>query len=217
MNELAIAVAIILFPGLIASVIADKITAHTRHWGTFKYGIYSFVFGVSCYGLLQIFYYFAALFFGFNPRLHVWSLISPYQIDVSLVEVFFATLLSPVVAFTAVYIFTHKLFHHIAIRFNISNKYGDENLYSFFLQNRTWLYIRDIENNLTYEGLLVSYSENDHIQEIVLSEVTVYSYKDSEKYYSVPSMYLSKAIGKFNIEEIPKSKWETENAQEARK
>ncbi|HEX4299257.1 MAG TPA: hypothetical protein VH327_00145, partial [Gammaproteobacteria bacterium] len=78
MNELAIAVAIILFPGLIASVIADKITAHTRQWGTFKYGIYSFVFGVSCYGLLQIVYYLASLFFfkDFNSRLHVWSLIS---------------------------------------------------------------------------------------------------------------------------------------------
>ncbi|HEX4300312.1 MAG TPA: hypothetical protein VH327_05520, partial [Gammaproteobacteria bacterium] len=117
----------------------------------------------------------------------------------------------------AVYIFTHKIFHRIALRFNISNKYGDENLYSFFLQNRNWLYVRDIENNLTYEGLLVSYSENDLIQEIVLSQVTVYSYKDSEKYYSVPSVYLSKAIGKFNIEEISNSQWEAENAQEARK
>lgn len=53
MNELAIAVGVILFPGLITAVICDKITVHSPRWGSFKYSVYSFIFGVSCYVALQ--------------------------------------------------------------------------------------------------------------------------------------------------------------------
>ena len=47
------------------------------------------------------------------------------------------------------------------------------------------------------------YSENEHIQEIVLSEVTVFNYEDSEELYFIPTIYLTKPIGKFIIEAIP--------------
>ena len=48
-----------------------------------------------------------------------------------------------------------------------------------------------------------SFSENSDIQEIVLYDVTVYRYEDSEKLYFIPNIYLSKKSGNFRIESIP--------------
>jgi hypothetical protein len=38
---------------------------------------------------------------------------------------------------------------------------------------------------------------------LVLYDVVVYRYTDSEKLYSVPTVYLSKPVGEFVIEAIP--------------
>jgi hypothetical protein len=70
-----------------------------------------------------------------------------------------------------------------------------------------WVYVRDKENGLTYEGFVVSFSENAAAHEIVLSDVKVYRYEDSVELYSVPSIYLSGTIGKFVIETAPGTKF----------
>lgn len=53
MSELAVVIGIILFPGIIATVIADKLVVHVRPWGSFKYSLYAFVLGVMSYVGLQ--------------------------------------------------------------------------------------------------------------------------------------------------------------------
>lgn len=59
----------------------------------------------------------------------------------------------------------------IGRRLRISNKYGDENLFSHFLNDRETeiAYVRDIKNNLSYHGYVDLYSETDSVSEIVLS------------------------------------------------
>ncbi|WP_298218334.1 hypothetical protein [Halothiobacillus sp.] len=213
MNELAITVGIILFPGLIAAVVADKITVHSKSWGSFKYSIYSFIFGVLCYVFLQgitltwwliTHSFFPSLTFE-SITLDVWSVITSNKVVISPSDVLWATALSPLVALFAAYIVNHKLINRFAQHHGISRKYGDENLYSYFLnlQNIDWVYVRDIQNSITYQGRLVSYSEAEDMQELVLSDVTLYSYVESEELYSVPFLYLSKPRGTFIIEAIP--------------
>ncbi len=225
MNQLAITVGVILFPGLISTVICDKITAHSQKWDSFKYGIYSFIFGVLCYVVLQ------ALAFIWHwitshiiptpsiasPVLNVWTIVKTQQVSISPTEVLGATILSPAVAAIAAFTINHKLINRTAQILNISSKYGDENLYSFFLnaQNIHWIYVRDIENNLTYQGKIVSFSEADDMQEMVLSQVTVFTYKTSAELYSIPSLYLSKPRGSFIIEAIPLELLEKTNGKEA--
>ena len=43
MNEFAVLVGIIMFPGLISAIVVEKVTTRTRPWGALKYGMYSFV------------------------------------------------------------------------------------------------------------------------------------------------------------------------------
>jgi hypothetical protein len=223
MNSLAVAIAIILLPGLIASVISDKITVHSKQWDAFKYSIYSFLFGVLSYGLLQFIEnaYQYILAFLCKPyvihtsTLAVWSIIQDEKAPIVLSEVVWATLLAPVVALIASALVNYKVINKVAQKLQASQKYGDENLFSFFLNAKEvdWVYIRDKEAGFTYFGRVVSYSECDSIQEVVLSEVGVYEYEKSELLYSVPLIYLSKKLGSFVIE-IPPPTTEKENGKE---
>lgn len=210
MNSLAVAIAIILLPGLVASIICDKITVHSKRWDAFKYSIYSFLFGVLSYGLLQCieFIYQQAVHLLCKTNeiqtttLGVWSIIQNEKTPIALSEVGWATMLAPAVALIASAIVNYKVINKIAQKLQVSQKYGDENLFSFFLNAKEvdWVYIRDKEAGFTYFGRIVSFSECDSIQEAVLSEVGVYEYETSDLLYSVPLIYLSKKLGSFVIE-----------------
>jgi hypothetical protein len=225
MNSLAVAIAIILLPGLVASVICDKITVHSPRWDAFKYSIYSFLFGVLSYCLLQCIEYAYQQILGLLSKTHeiqssilgVWSIIQNEKALIVLSEVGWATLLSPVVALIASSLVNYKVINKIAQRLRVSQKYGDENLFSFFLNAKEtdWIYIRDKEASLTYFGRVVSFSECDSIQEVVLSEVSVHEYETSEFLYSVPLIYLSKRLGSFVIEIPAPAKKESEDGKEA--
>ncbi len=225
MNEFAVIIGVILFPGLIAAVICDKLVVHTIKWDSFKYGIYSFIFGVLSYVLLQAIYAFSQLLPNCDCSitaaeqivLKVWTIVKPKELDISLREVFYATLLAPIIAALCASVVNFKLINKLAKKLNISMKFGDENLYSFFLNSDdvSWVYVRDIKNNITYEGKVVSFSETDSIQELVLTNVTLYCYETSVKLYSIPDIYIAKPVGEFIIETVPSEFLEIKNGKEA--
>lgn len=208
-NHLAIAIVIILIPGIVATIIADKLTVH-RKWGSFRFGIYSLVFGIASYGLLQFIVYGWDIFSACKipsqwKHLDVWNIAINSSAVVVPWEVGGATILAIPLAYAVSATINYKLINKLGQKLKVTTKYGEENLYSFYLNAKeiNWVYIRDIENNLTYQGEIVSYSENDHMQELVLSDVTVFRYEDSAELYSIPSIYLTKEMGKFVIEAIP--------------
>ena len=210
MNQLVVTLAIILLPGIVAAVISDKITVHSK-WTPFKFVLYAFVLGVFSYALLQIGRFILDVLDTPNDSpiewtyLQVWSNAVSEKPKIPGWEVVIALVCSVPTALFASYLVNYKIFNKLAQKIRVSSKYGDENLYSYYLNAREidWVYVRDISNNITYQGRVLSYSENDDIQELVLSEVTIFRYDDSTELYSVPTIYLSKPIGTFIIESIP--------------
>jgi len=211
-NELAISIGVVLFPGLLATIICDKIASHTPKWRVFKYSVYSFVFGVLCYACVQFASWAAQAVVNLigcqsntAPLLKVWSIATADKPNVDLREVAFASLTAPIVAAIAASINDWKLLNRIAQKLNLSVKFGDENLFSYYLNRRDidWVYVRDPRTNQTYQGRVVQWSETDHIQEVVLSDVTVYEYESSKELYSLPTVYLARTTGTFVIEAIP--------------
>lgn len=208
MNELAVLIGIILFPGLISAIVVEKITTRSRPWGALKYGMYSFIFGLISYTTLQVIMLIKQGLFE-KPinysYLSVWGFIFDPKTQFLLADVFWATIIAMPIGIVVAAIINHKLVNKLARFFHASFKYGDENLFSYFLNARDtdWIYVRDKENGLTYQGRVLSYSENQHFQELVLFDVTVYGYDDSSEYYSVPKLYLSRPIGEFKIESVP--------------
>jgi len=215
-NDLAIVIGVILFPGIIATIIADKIIVHSKPWTSLKYSIYSFVLGVSCYLLLQAVGWGMQLlsnvgclsFLAGLPlvgKLAVWDIISDSKTHINLMEVFLSAVLSVPIAFLTSAIIYKKWINKVAAFFCVSSKYGDENLFSYFLNSNdvNWVYVRDHERKLTYQGRIFAFSEDSKVQEVVLSDVTVFGYESSDEYYSVPIIYLCRTQGSLIIEAIP--------------
>ncbi len=212
MDQLVVSLVVILIPGILAAVICDKITVHST-WDSFKFGLYAFVLGLGSYVTLQIGCYLVEMIrtcsFAVTDQAHlrVWNSAIANGGSIPASEVVLATLISIPVAFVASYMVNYKIINKAAQKMKVSTKYGDENLFSYYLNAKEveWVYVRDFENNLTYQGRVDSYSENEDMQEIVLYDVTVFRYEDSAELYSVPTIYLTKEIGKFVIEAIPKN------------
>lgn len=215
MNQLAVTIVIILFPGILAAIIADKVAVHSK-WNSFKFSLYSLVLGILAYILLQIFIFlYDIIYFLYNYNkefshlnfhvLAVWNMALQQKTIIKPWEIVVSSVLSILIGYSSAFIVNYKILNKIGQYLKITTKYGDENLYSFYLNAKQieWIYIRDIEYNLTYQGKVISYSENEDIQEIVLADVTVFRYQDSSELYSVPSIYLCKELGKFIIEAIP--------------
>jgi hypothetical protein len=213
MNQLVVLITVILLPGFFATIISDKVTAHSK-WNPFKFGLYSLMLGVISYCLLQMTAYLwniiSAIRFGTVSWTHlkIWSNAVSGSSDLSAWEIFLASVYSIPVAFLASSIINFKVFPRLAKWLRLTTKYGDENLYSYYLSAKEidWVTVRDHEKNLTYEGKVQFHSENDKIQEMVLSDVTVYRYEDSALLYSLPTIYLSREAGKFIIEAIPQDR-----------
>lgn len=221
MNDLALLIGLISFPGLIATVICDKLLVHAERWNSFKYGIYTFIFGVGSYVVLQLLAW--ATFFlsrhlpflSKNATLGLWSTLSSGH-DLHFSEVAWATGLAPLIALAAVYCVNKKHMTRFAQRLGISNKYGDENLFSYFLNSPdvSWVYLRDPDAGFSYRGVVRSFSETKEVQEITLTDVTVYSYEDSDPLYQLDSIYLSKPLGTFTIESPSSTELELSNGRQ---
>jgi len=210
MNQLVVTLIVILMPGIIANVICDKITHHSK-WTAFKFSLYATVLGMISYGVLQVIYYIIDIVNLCSFSVESWSHLDVWDASIAdnpkipAKEVFFASLVSIPVSMMAAYLINFKFFNKLAQKIGVSSKYGDENLFSYYLnaQEIDWIYVRDKENELTYQGRIVSYSETEKMQEIVMSDVTLFDYNDSRELYSVPTVYLTKEVGKFIIEAIP--------------
>ncbi|MDA3779788.1 MAG: hypothetical protein PF487_06170 [Bacteroidales bacterium] len=211
MNRLVISIIIILIPGIIATIISDKLTYHSK-WDSFKFSLYSLVLGVLSYSILQIIIYSRDILYLIINRdikwthLNIWNCATNENIEILPLEVIFAALISLGVGFIASWVINTQFLNKIANKLGVSYKYGDENLYSYYLNKKEidWIYIRDYDRNTLYQGRIQDFSENTVCQEIVLNDVSVYQNEDSVKLYDIPTLYISRKIGNLVIEEIPK-------------
>lgn len=209
MDQFTITAITLFFPGIIATMTCDKIITHKPDWGAFKYTIFSFTLGITCYFILQLWYFFHASRYGiFNlqfpiNKLNVWNNISGKSDNIVFKEVFFAALISFPLALTVAYADGRKFLNRFANWIGVSLKYGDESLFYYYLYNENlhWVYVRDIENKVVYSGKIKNYSESGNHREIHLIDVEVYCNESSKLLYKVPSIYLSRPCEMITIEE----------------
>jgi hypothetical protein len=218
MSQLVIVVIVVLLPGILATSIADKLTVHSA-WDSFKFPLYALLLGVLTYSLLQLLVYgWNILAYAWNvgsahrsrtiewTTLTIWNVTRNGNSPISALEIVAAVLLAIPVSFIASACVYHKVISTVGHWMHVTSKYGDENLYFYFMnmKDNEWIYVRDKENNLTYEGRAGWHSASEHVHELVLDDVTVYRYEDSARLYSVPTVYLSREIGKLVIETVPR-------------
>jgi hypothetical protein len=186
-SQLTLKLIFLLIPGAIAAIIFEKLTTHKK-WNTFQFIAHSILFGCLSY-LLE---YIPGYRGGEVNIGDFWKKITGDNIPFKAITI--AIPLSLIVGYIAAGIDHFKVINKIGKWFHLSHKYGDESLYYFFLnsKNVTEVYIKDIAKNITYHGVIDSYSETEKISEIVLRSVNVYQYDSSELKYSLDKLYLSK-------------------------
>lgn len=198
-SELTLKLILLLIPGSIACIIYERLTIH-KQWNSFKFVTNAILFGALSYLLAQISFSICnpdESFKSFWENLPTKEI--PYDVIIK------ASLISIVIGLAATGIDHYKLINRFGKFIHLTNKYGDENLYSFFLNAKDIeeVYVRDIKNNLTYHGLISSFAENDEIKELVLLDVVVYEYETSKELYKLNRIYLSMSKDNIIIE-LPK-------------
>ncbi|MEO0573165.1 MAG: hypothetical protein AAF039_15765, partial [Bacteroidota bacterium] len=175
-TELSIKIILLLVPGVIASLINEKLSLRPRAFSPFNFVLYSILFGLLAYVIFQIFsdlIYWIINCFREKPfdyyvvsALQFESLESSGKIDG--IEIIIATIVASILSLIITAIGHHKLIYRFAEKFSISNKYGDENLFLRFSNSPDveWIYVRCLEKGLTYLGALEFFAENGDINEI---------------------------------------------------
>jgi len=186
-SELTLKLIILLTPGAIACLIFEKLTIHKK-WAPFNFIANSILFGGISYLVAQP----ILNIFGLGQSLNnLWLNLPSKEIPFS--AMLATSLISIPVGLICAGLDNFKIINRVGKFLGWTSKYGDENLFYYFLQadNIQEVYLRDIPKNITYHGMIDYYSEADGFKEIVLSHVKIYDYKTSDFMYKVDKIYLS--------------------------
>jgi hypothetical protein len=190
-SELTFKIIMLFIPGAISSLIVAELTIH-KEWIPFKFVVNSVILGLLSYLVVQMIY----LIPWISPSsklLEFWQPLSKTD-NISYVEILFASLSGVLLGFIFTFAIQKKWIFKIARKLKVSFKYGDECLYYYFLNAKDLneVYVRDLEQNLTYHGFIQAFSESDYERELVLTNVDVYQLSDSTLLYNTDAMFISK-------------------------
>lgn len=197
LSTLTIKLIIVLIPGAISSIIFEKLSEQHIKWGSFKFITNSILFGVISYAFSnQI-----SCIMGLEQQsMEFWDKL--YTTDLQYRFIITTSFLSIATGYVFAKIDNFKLVNKVAQFIKVSNKYGDENLISYFLNAKdvNEVYVRIPNINITYHGMLNSFSANKDTVELVLRDVKVYDYESSKLTYELDKVYISRIQNELIIE-----------------
>jgi hypothetical protein len=197
LSEFSLRIILIFLPGLIAFIIVEQLTSH-KEIQPFRLLLHSFLLGFLCY----LIYYPISLISFLNLKFSFIQNLSDPKLSLNFWEILIATLISIPFGFIISFSIKKKVLHKIAERLHVTNKFGDLDVWSYIMNSEIpeWVVIRDIENDLMYEGYIKAFSDSSEIDELFLIYVKVYTNKTAEKLYEVPGLYLPQKREKLVIE-----------------
>ena len=218
MNEFTALMIFLLTPGILGILVLDALVEH-KPWSPFLYTLYAVVFGIAVYLVEQLAVWSSPLLAQLIllqpqpetaqvPYLSVWRNLRGEGAEFNLIEILWALLIALPLAALAALVVNKRYLYRAAQYIGISSKYGEENLFSHFLNGGdvSWVYVRDDKYDLTYQGLVYTSSEAGNVQELVLRKVTVFNSANSQELYKLPYIYLAREHGGFTIEAVPQGR-----------
>lgn len=198
-SEFTLKLIIVILPGAIASIIYEKLTIHKK-WTPFQFTLNSILLGGISYMIADLI---SKAVFSDSGFESFWKNL-PLK-EIPFLVVVKASLVSIFVGYIGAWMDKVKAINKIGRGLRLSNKYGDENLYSYFLGNDQIkeVYVRDMTTNHTYHGMIQSYSETDNLKELVLTDVKIYNYETSEYLYDSQYIYISRPKDFLTLEIYP--------------
>lgn len=205
-SDLAIRVLVLFFPGVVCLLIVDALTVH-RERRTSQTVLLSFFLGVACYAAYCLFrplLNVVGLKLGvkwFSSSVFFDALLDP-EVQLELGEILVVSIFAIPFALCASALTNWKILHRVARLIRVSKKFGDADVWSFVFNadDVDWVVVRDIRNNLTFEGWVHAFSDVEKPSELLLRDVAVYATDTGEKLYSVGALYLARNREEITIE-----------------
>lgn len=197
-SELTLRLLLIFFPGILASIIIDSITSHRgRDFKVFL--LNSFILGLASYLILYILIGINNFFIklqGLTPKLKVTFLKSliDKQAAINIKEVFIASIIAIILAFLVSAAINHKVLHRFAKKLKITKKFGQLDVWSYVFDSPDieWIVVRDVENDLMYQGWIEAFADTYDKNELFIREVNVYRNSTSEYLYFMEGIYITR-------------------------
>lgn len=160
----------------------------------------AFIFGVLSYTVL----YFIYRYRGWPLKLFDLDTDSKRLLQPDLFpEILFAVAISIIGGVLSLYVENHKLFTRFVQTIGATKTYGDEDVWDFVFNSSSsavnFVHFRDFEQRVTYAGFVEVFSESGQLREIVLRDVIVYDFEQTEM-YRVPRLYLARERENIHIE-----------------
>ena len=191
-TNLTIRIILLGLPGLICYYIIEKLTEPKKSDYLLKI-IEIIVYSFVSYSLLELF----SLPFSYKVKF----LSCLVNLDTTIVwfEIILSSFISIMLGSILSYLFNNSKFYKMARQLRITKKYGDIDVWAYIFNSEENFYItiRDKEKNMIYQGYPKAFSKEHKEGEMLLQNVNVYNYEDSNFLYNCNSMYY-----KFNNENI---------------
>lgn len=192
-SVLAFRLLLLFFPGIICCYIIDTFTVHKERT-QFQFIINSFLFGLISYILYWVIIILCNKFDWIiaNDIVFLKALNNTKQ-NISYKEIIYVCILSGMVGICITTIHTYKLHFRLTQKLKITRKFGELDVWGYLMNSpdTEWVTVRDISNNLMYDGWVQAFSDNSKEAELLLGDVAVYKNDTGVHLYNVDSQYVS--------------------------
>lgn len=198
-SEFAFNLLLIFFPGIICAYMVDMFTNHKERT-QFQFVINAFLLGFGSYLL------YAAIVYLCSPdkinSINFLHALSEGKVKISVKEILQVCAVAFFLGVAIIVINTHKLHFRLFQALNITNKFGEQDVWGLLMNSPAteWVTVRDNENNIMYDGWVKAFSDNSKEAELLLEDVSVYKNDTGTHLYDVDAQYLSLDRDKISIE-----------------
>lgn len=208
LSALTLRVLLLFFPGVICALVLRALT-NRRERATPEFLIDSFVLGVGTYLLL------AGVRTGWAvlARRAGWPLppeVTFFEVlvndggRISWGEISLSAVVAVLLGGMLSAITNHHVLYRVSERLGISRKFGDPDVWSYFLNSPDilWVAVRDVATDTVYEGEVEAFSDTGTAPELLLRRVKVSRSSTDAKLYECDRVYLSRDRSSLVVEQL---------------
>ena len=203
-SEFTIRVILLFLPGIISFLIIEKLTV-MKERGPFYFVIYTFILGFFSYFTFAIVLWLINTLPSVSRDTSVKFLkaLLNSKEEIEITEVVWVSVLSIMNGFILSFIINRKYFHRLAQKMNITSKFGELDVWAYIFNSpddTEWVTVRDIKNNLVYEGWVEAFSDSVKENELFIRDVIVFRNSTGERLYEIPGLYICRNRDEVTIE-----------------
>ena len=118
-------------------------------------------------------------------------------------NIVFTTFIAILLGILITYIIQNGLIHKWAQKYNISKKFSDSTVWGYIFNSDSlspWITVRDIKNDLIFQGRLTAFSAENKNNELFLRDVQVFKNSTGKLFYDIYGLYITRPENDITIE-----------------